>query len=73
MEQRLMESRAALAHLNELGVTTIHDNTPPVPDGGLPALDERGELTVRIYARPTLDKWEQLSAAGIATASATTT
>lgn len=65
MEQRLMESRAALAHLNELGVTTIHDNTPPDQMEVFQRLDERGELTVRIYARPTLDKWEQLSAAGI--------
>jgi predicted amidohydrolase YtcJ len=65
MEQRLMESRAALAHLNELGVTTIHDNTPPDQMEVFQRLREKGELTVRIYARPTLDKWEQLSAAGI--------
>lgn len=65
MDQRLMESRAALAHLNELGVTTIHDNTPPDQMEVFQRLEERGELTVRIYARPTLDKWEQLSAAGI--------
>jgi predicted amidohydrolase YtcJ len=65
MDQRLIESRAALAHLNELGVTTIHDNTPPDQMEVFQRLDERGELTVRIYARPTLDKWQQLSAAGI--------
>jgi predicted amidohydrolase YtcJ len=65
MEQRLLESREALRHLNELGVTTIHDNTPPDQMEVFQRLNEAGELTVRIYARPTLDKWEQLSAAGI--------
>ena len=29
LDQRLTESRAALAHLRALGVTTIHDNTGP--------------------------------------------
>ena len=64
-DQRLREARAALQHLTELGVTTIHDNTPP---GQLPVYTElkrRGELTVRIFARPTLDKWNELTYAGI--------
>jgi hypothetical protein len=64
-DQRLRESRAALRHLAELGVTTIHDITPP---GQLPAFAElkrRGELTVRVFARPTLDKWNELTYAGI--------
>jgi predicted amidohydrolase YtcJ len=65
MEQRLREARIALSHLNELGVTTIHDNTPPDQMEVFQRLDQAGELTVRIYARPTLDRWQQLSAAGI--------
>jgi predicted amidohydrolase YtcJ len=65
MEQRLLESRAALRHLNELGVTSIHDNTPPDQMEVFQRLNENGQLTVRIYARPTLDKWEHLSAAGL--------
>jgi predicted amidohydrolase YtcJ len=65
MAQRLLESRTALRHLNELGVTTIHDNTPPDQMEVFQRLHEAGELTVRIYARPTLDRWQQLSAAGI--------
>jgi predicted amidohydrolase YtcJ len=65
LEQRLRESRAALRHLNELGVTTIHDNTPPDQMDVFQRLDAGSELTVRIYARPTLDKWSQLSAIGI--------
>lgn len=65
MEQRLAEARVALRHLNELGVTTIHDNTPPDQMEVFQRLDRSGELTVRIYARPTLDRWSALSAAGI--------
>jgi predicted amidohydrolase YtcJ len=65
MDQRLLESRAALEHLNELGVTTIHDNTPPDQMEVFQRLRENGQLTVRIYARPTLDRWEHLSAVGI--------
>src|SRR5690606_18839613 len=57
--------RAALAHLAELGVTGIHDITPPEQLPVYQALDRRGELTLRIYARPTLDKWDELAAVGI--------
>jgi predicted amidohydrolase YtcJ len=63
--QQLAESRAALSHLNELGVTTIHDNTPSDQMQVFQRLHDGGELTVRIYARPTLDRWRQLSAIGI--------
>lgn len=65
VELRLVESRAALQHLNELGVTTIHDNTPPDQMEVFQRLEENGELTVRIYARPTLDRWEHLTAVGV--------
>jgi predicted amidohydrolase YtcJ len=65
LEQRLVESRAALRHLAELGVTTIHDNTPPDQFEVFQVLRDRGELTTRIYARPTLDRWEHLRAIGI--------
>ena len=65
-DQRLREARAALAHLSELGVTTIHDNTTPAQLPVYTELKRRGELTVRIFARPTLDKWNELTYAGIA-------
>ena len=65
MEQRLVESRAALAHLRELGVTTIHDITHAEQLAAYQELERRGELTVRVYARPTLDKWDELRAVGI--------
>ena len=64
-EQRLREARTALAHLNALGVTGINDITPPEQLPVYHALKQRGELTVRVYARPTLDKWDDLAAVGI--------
>ncbi|MEX2154380.1 MAG: amidohydrolase family protein, partial [Gemmatimonadaceae bacterium] len=64
-DQRLREARAALQHLAELGVTTIHDNTQPTQLPVYTELKRRGELTVRVFARPTLDKWNELTYAGI--------
>lgn len=64
-EQRLREARVAIRHLNEMGVTGIHDITPREQLPVYHALKERGELTVRVYARPTLDKWDELTAVGI--------
>ena len=64
-DQRLREARAALRHLAELGVTTIHDITPPAQLPVYTELKRRGELTARVFARPTLDKWNELAYAGI--------
>ena len=64
-DQRLREARAALQHLAELGVTTIHDITPPAQLPVYTELKRRGELTVRVFARPTLDKWNEMTYAGI--------
>ncbi|HET9274955.1 MAG TPA: amidohydrolase, partial [Gemmatimonadales bacterium] len=65
LTQRLAEARLALAQLREFGVTTIHDNTPPEQLEVYQELRRRGELTTRIYARPTLDRVEALRAQGI--------
>ena len=65
MEQRLAEARVALKRLREHGVTTIHDITGPEQMRVFHELKNRGELTVRVYARPTLDKWDELAAVGI--------
>jgi predicted amidohydrolase YtcJ len=65
LDQRLTESRAALAHLRALGVTTIHDNTGPDQMEVYQELKRRGELTSRVYMRPTMDKCPQLRAVGI--------
>ena len=64
-EQRLREARAALAQLAELGVTGIDDITPREQLQVYHELKRRGELTVRVFARPTLDKWDELAAVGI--------
>ncbi len=64
-DQRLAESEAALRQLRENGVTTIHDITSPSQLGVYQELRQRGELTVRVYARHTLDRWEELAKLGI--------
>jgi predicted amidohydrolase YtcJ len=64
-DQRMREARAAQQHLAELGVTTIHDITPPTQLPVYTELKRRGELTVRVFARPTLDKANELTYAGI--------
>ena len=63
--QRIAEAQVALAQLREYGVTTIHDNTSPEQLEVYQALRRQGELTVRVYARPTMDKVEALKAQGI--------
>jgi predicted amidohydrolase YtcJ len=65
MEQKLAEGRVAMAQLRSYGVTTIHDITPPDQFAVFRGLRATGDLTTRVYARPTLDKWEPLAAAGI--------
>jgi len=65
MERRLAEARAALERLAGHGVTTIHDITGPEQMRVFQELRRRGELTVRVYARPTLDRWDELAAAGV--------
>lgn len=65
MNQKLAEARMALDQLGSFGVTTIHDNTSPEQLEVYQELRRRGELTVRVYARPTLDRVEQLRALGI--------
>jgi predicted amidohydrolase YtcJ len=65
MVQKLAEARIALEQLRSFGVTTIHDNTSPEQLEVYQELRRRGELTARIYARPTLDRVEALRAMGI--------
>jgi predicted amidohydrolase YtcJ len=62
---RLAEASVALEQLRSLGVTTIHDITPAEQLVVYQELLARDELTTRIYARPTLDKWDELRAIGI--------
>ncbi|CAN5659812.1 amidohydrolase [soil metagenome] len=64
-ELRLAEAREGLVDLRRHGVTTIHDNTPPEMFGVFQTLFEADELTTRIYARPTLDRFEHQAALGL--------
>jgi predicted amidohydrolase YtcJ len=64
-EQRVIEARVALQRLAENGVTGIHDITPSEQMRVFQYLRDRNELTVRVYARPTLDNWSHLAAVGI--------
>jgi len=65
MKQRLAEARLALRDLAKNGVTTFHDITGEEQMRVFQELKRRGELTARVYARPTLDKWEHLAALGM--------
>jgi len=64
-EQRVTEARVALQRLAENGVTGIHDITRAEQMQVFQYLRDRNELTVRVYARPTLDNWSHLAALGI--------
>jgi predicted amidohydrolase YtcJ len=64
-KQRVAEARVALERLREHGVTGIHDITPPEQLAVFQHLHDEGELTTRVYARPTLDKWDELAEVGI--------
>ena len=64
-EQQLEEARMALADLARYGVTTIHDNTPPAMFPVFQALLDAGELTTRIYARPSLELVEHQATLGL--------
>ncbi len=65
MDQKIAEGRAAMRRLRSLGVTTIHDITPPDQLEVYRRLRAEGSLTTRVYARPTLDRWDELAAVGI--------
>ncbi len=65
LDQKLAEARVALARLREHGVTTIHDITSADQLEVFQELRDRGELTARIWARPALDRWDELAEVGI--------
>jgi predicted amidohydrolase YtcJ len=65
-EQRLRAARRALAHAASLGVTSVQDMNPEYDDIAVYAeLIERGELTTRIYAAPTLTNWQDQAKLGL--------
>lgn len=65
MARHLAETDTALARLRANGVTGIHDITTPEQMKAFQTVHDQGDLTVRVYARPTLDKWRDLDDVGI--------
>lgn len=61
----LAQAHRALEELRRHGVTSVHDMSPPNQLDIYQELIERGQLTVRINYRPTLDKWQSLADIGI--------
>ena len=66
-EQRLAEARAALEEIRSAGITMIHDITSGSQFAIYQELLANDELTVRVRARPTMDKVEHVRALGITT------
>jgi predicted amidohydrolase YtcJ len=53
-ERIMNENRAALKHLRECGIVEIHDITYPEQTKRYLELEQKGELSCRIWARPDL-------------------
>lgn len=60
----LDENRAALKALREAGIVEIHDIERPDQTDRFVELEERGELTCRVWLRPDLGRGEELGRAG---------
>lgn len=65
MPQKLAEARMALDQLSGFGVTTVHDITGFDQLAVYQELRRRGELTTRIFARPTMDNVDRLLEMGV--------
>lgn len=63
--QRILdENRAALRALREAGIVEIHDIATPEQTERFVELQERGELTCRVWLRPDLSRGAELKDAG---------
>jgi len=65
-ERLLDENRAALKALREAGIVEVHDIEDPDQTDRFIELQERGELTCRVWLRPDLSRGSELSAQGFA-------
>ncbi len=63
-ERLLNENRAALKALREAGIVEIHDIATPDQTARFVELQENGELTVRVWLRPDLERGADLGAQG---------
>jgi predicted amidohydrolase YtcJ len=65
-ERRMRAAKRALEHAASLGVTSVQDMNPEFADIAVYSeLQERGELTTRIYAAPLITQWQDLVKIGI--------
>ncbi|OGD18748.1 MAG: hypothetical protein A2Y70_04085 [Candidatus Aminicenantes bacterium RBG_13_64_14] len=60
----LDENRAALKALREAGIVEVHDIERPDQTDRFAELEERGELTCRVWLRPDLSRGAELGQAG---------
>jgi len=65
-ERLLDENRAALKALREAGIVEIHDIATPDQTARFAELQERGELTARVWLRPDLSRGADLGDQGFA-------
>jgi hypothetical protein len=65
-KRRLRAVRRALTYAARLGVTSVQDMGPEYADiEAYTKLEERGELTTRIYAAPTITRWADQARIGV--------
>ena len=65
-EQRLRAARAAMKHAASLGVTSVQHMNPEFADvAAYSELQDKGELTTRIYAAPMETDWRDQAKVGI--------
>ncbi|HWR35144.1 MAG TPA: amidohydrolase [Clostridia bacterium] len=65
-ERRMRAVHRALTHAGRLGVTSVQDMGPTYADvAAYVELEDKGELTTRIYAAPRLSGWEDQAKLGI--------
>lgn len=64
-ERMLNENRAALKALREAGIVEIHDIATPDQTARFAELQEKGELTTRVWLRPDLSRGADLGNAGL--------
>src|SRR5215471_18636597 len=63
---RMRAIRQALEHAASLGVTSVQDKNPPYDDVKAYAeLEEKGELTVRMYVAPLETEWKDQAKIGV--------
>jgi len=63
-ERLLDENRAALMAFREAGIVEIHDIATPDQTGRFIELQEKGELTCRVWLRPDLSRGNELKEQG---------